>query len=77
MREVAIHSGVPRDRLEDYVEFALEFHRTARGLVAPKFDHAIRTLVLKYHRRGFKGHLLWLIGSRIMDMLFGHGWERR
>ena len=70
VREIVVRAGVPASRVDAYTDFAVEFHTFVRRKLAPEFDAAIRDLVMKYFRRGYSGHLLWRVGSSLMDWHF-------
>jgi hypothetical protein len=76
LREIVVRAGVPASRIDGYTDFAIEFHAIIRRKLAPEYDAGIRSLVMKYFRRGFSGHLLWRVGSALMDWHFRSRKER-
>jgi hypothetical protein len=77
LREV-VAAVVPEDDCERYLPFARELYATFRNKPqassrkhqAPDFSRRTKMTVMKWFRRGLSGHLMWLIGERLIGRLF-------
>jgi hypothetical protein len=47
-----------------------QFSASSRKLQAPDFSRRTKMTVMKWFRRGLSGHLMWLIGERLIGRLF-------
>ena len=69
LREV-VAAVVPEEDCERYMSFAQELYATLHRPPLPDFTRRTKLVVQKYFARGLSGHLLWLIGERLLGRLY-------
>jgi hypothetical protein len=69
LREVVL-SVLPSGNSEQYMLFARELYATFRHPPAVDFDRRTKRVVAKWFARGLSGHVMWLIGKRLLGRLY-------
>jgi hypothetical protein len=69
LREV-VSAVVTKDDCELYLPFARELYATFHHPPVPDFDRRTKLVVQKWFVRGLSGHLMWLIGERLLGRLY-------
>ena len=69
LREI-VSAVVPEQECEQYLPFARELYATFHRPPVPDFDRRTKLVVQKWFVRGRSGHLMWLIGQRLLGRLY-------
>jgi hypothetical protein len=69
LREV-VSAVVPEGAYERYLPFARELYVTFHRPPVPDFERRTKLVVQKWFVRGLSGHLMWLIGERLLGRLY-------
>lgn len=70
---------VPAESSGAYMPFARDLYATINRPPVPDFSRRTKLVVHKYFMRGLSGHLMWLIGERLLGRVYppaGHGISR-
>jgi len=69
LREV-VAAVVPEQQRERYMPFTRELYSSFHRPPAPDFTRHTKLVVQKWFVRGLSGHLMWLIGQRLLGRMF-------
>jgi hypothetical protein len=69
LREV-VAAVVPEEDCARYMPFARELYATFHHPPMPDFDHRTKLAVQRWFQRGLSGHLMWLIGRKLLGRLY-------
>lgn len=66
----AVAAVVTEQDCARYMPFARELYATFHHPPIPDFDRRTKHVVQKWFERGLSGHLMWLIGERLLGRLY-------
>ncbi len=69
LREV-VSAVVPTQQRECYMPFARELFATLHRPPFPDYPRSTKLVVQKWFVRGLSGHLMWLIGERLLGRMY-------
>jgi hypothetical protein len=61
---------VPEEQRERYMPFARELYMSFHRPPVPDFTRHTKLVVQKWFVRGLSGHLMWLIGQRLLGRMY-------
>jgi hypothetical protein len=65
-----VSAVVPDSERELYLPFARDLYTTLHRPPVPDFSRRTKLVVQKWFQRGLSGHLMWLIGQRLLGRLY-------
>jgi hypothetical protein len=69
LREV-VAAVVPEEDCARYMPFARDLYATLHRPPLPDFTRRTKLAVQKWFERGLSGHLMWLIGQKLLGRLY-------